>query len=402
MNTQRFFAFSTARSMPTMHSILHFFKKILPLGLAFTMAACNSEVPFDPATDTTAVAKLVDVPGRQLSSLSVHPNSEEIMFVEFKEDLPSVSRVLRYHLKTGALQYYDLPATHVYLDAAFAPNGNTIVMRRAPNVRGDEEVKRKAYEASEIVTMKADGSDLKVVPLAPGLKFSPVMSHNGKYIAYWRATQRPDGSKSFASKFDIWEVNLETGKDQPFAGRHEFFAGGSLQYLKDDQQLLASADTPTSQNEPGRTPGNLSSWMREQTKKFNDSTIYVLKRGDELLPMPIATDVNSARRPSADRFGNYYFFGYKPKSSYFMTNGSKEHTQWRYPGRTIGSSNEVVVLPNGKAIVFTFDYKNSPPRGQSTSGIAVFDIERASWTQVDIPSLQNAAATPVLPRGLTQ
>ncbi len=362
--------------------------------LAASLAVCSSKTT-DPAyLPPATVATLTNEPGRHYTSLSVHPNSEEILFLEFTDGMPSLSHLLRYHLKTKQLKYYDLPSTHVVLDAAFSPTGNTIVMRRAPNVSGDDEVKRQAYASSEIVTMKADGKDLKTIPIPAGLKFSPVMSHDERRIAYWRATQRPEGSKSFASRFDVWEFDVTTGKEQPFAGLHEFFQGGQLQYFLSGNELITGAGFPANQQLVGRTPSNFSEWTSAYTKRFNGSEMYLLKRDQIQLSDPILTEAENARNASIDLKNNYYFGGQRPSTSFFRRTPEGQVTQWQYPWNHLGSSLDMLAVPNSSGFIFVFEYKNSPSRVSNWRGIAMFDIERGTWTQLSIPPLETATSIP--------
>ncbi len=340
-------------------------------------------------------AQLANVPGRHFASLSVHPNSEEILFLEFKPDeLQSVSRLLRYHLKTGDLRYYDLPTDYVYLDASFSPSGKYIVMRRAPNIKGNEDARRQAYASSEIAMMNSDGTDLKVIPLKAGLKMAPVMSHDDKYIAYWRATQRPDGSKSFAAGFDVWEVDLRTGKEQPFAGIYEFFSGGQINYLKGNARLLVDGDMPASNDLPGRTQGNFGKWLDEYNVKNNRSYTYVLNRGNRSLPDPLFTNINAPSFTSLDQDGNIYFKGYKPGGGFIKTKSfgnASDFVKWDYPWKSMGVVSMANVLPNGSAMIFLFLYLDSPHRDRTNLGIGMLNFKNEKWTQLEIPSLKVAS-----------
>ena len=68
--------------------------------------------------------------GREFSSLSVHPNGEELLFVEIDKGRLH-SRVFRYNLRNGDLQHYNLPdEAYIYLEARISPNGKYIVMTR--------------------------------------------------------------------------------------------------------------------------------------------------------------------------------------------------------------------------------------------------------------------------------
>ena len=95
-------------------------------------------------------------------------------------------------------------------------------MSRVPKIGLSEENVRQAHENTEIVLMKIDGTDFKVLQLAKGNKVAPIMSQDETRVAYWRSTLRPPGSKSFSSKFDVWEINLKTGQDNLYAGPFSF------------------------------------------------------------------------------------------------------------------------------------------------------------------------------------
>src|SRR5438876_257158 len=73
--------------------------------------------------------------------------------------------VLRYHLTTKNLQRYALPAGYFYTAANFSPRGHYVLMSRVLKTDREEERVRQAYENAEIVLMKADGTDFKVLPL---------------------------------------------------------------------------------------------------------------------------------------------------------------------------------------------------------------------------------------------
>ena len=221
---------------------------------------------------------------------------------------------------------------------------------------------------------------------------SPVMSHDETRIAYWRATQRPDGSKSFASHFDVWELDLKTGQDKPFAGLHEFFGGGQMQYLKDGIQILVGADTPTSVKMPGRNADNFSNSMTDYYKKYNNSNVYLLVRDQEKLPAPLMTEINSAMHPSIDAKGDYYFYGWTAEKgmSLFSKNSNNFISQWVIPINSFGDRSDVVVTPNRTGLFFIFNYLNSPARERTHRGIAIFNIEQNNWMQISIPSLNMA------------
>ena len=360
--------------------------KVIALALLACLSACTSE----NQDDTVPVATLAQVPGRHYSSLSVHPNSQELLFLEYRDEWPGFFRLQRYHMGTKKLQYYQLPGNHVYRGAAFSSSGNYIVLRRAANVRDRAGDWRKACDLSEIAVMRSDGTGFRVLPLSNGLKMSPVMSHNDRHIAYWRATQRLPGSKSFAEKFDVWEVDLQTGEDKPFGGVWEFFEGGQIQYLNNDRQIIFRTYLPTQGNVAGLTKDNAISWRSAYAKKHSYSFMYVLDRDAVKLPDPVYTGVSAARTPSLDAKQNLYFTGDNPKFSFFRMKKEEGLSQWAYPWNSLGQEQDVVAFSDGSGMAFIFNYKNEDV---TRKGIALFDVKRETWTQINIPDF--AEGTPI-------
>ena len=369
---------------------IYFCAPIFALLVLFGVAACAPENSHDDAP----LATLAQVPGRNYFSLSVHPNGQELLFLELRDDWPGYFRLQRYHLGTRQLQYYQLPADYVYRDAAFSPSGNYIVLRRAPNVPDQDGGWRSAFDRSEIAVMRADGSDFRVLPLAAGLKMGPVMSHDERRIAYWRATQRRPGAKSFAEKFDVWEVDLQTGTDQLFASSWGFFEGGQMQYLKNDTRLVLRTYLPTHGKVPGLTDSNAIEWRNAYQQKYHNSFIYQLQRGADVLPHPLDTGVSYARAPSLDSAQNLYFVGDKPKYAFFRRAEDGSLTQWMYPWGSLDQEESVVAFSDGSCLAFVFYYKN---QDVSKKGIALFDVKKQTWTQLSIPNFEEGSSIEIKP-----
>ncbi len=265
--------------------------------------------------------------GRDFREISVHPNGEELLFTECiyepQKEPAGDCAVLRYHLPTKRLYRYALPTGYVYPTASFSPRGNYIVMYRLPKIGITQDAVRQAHEQSEIMLMKADGTDFRVVPLTTGIKVAPIMSQDETRVAYWRSTLRPPGSKTFMSHFDVWEVDLKTGHDQLFAGPFVFFTRARLQYLSPDE-LLMGAYGPKEEFAPS---------LREYQKKYNSSSVYRIQRSMTRLPEPILTEVEYANFPSCDHVGNLYFKGQRPGTSLFRKSVQGKIEQWGWPVR---------------------------------------------------------------------
>lgn len=325
--------------------------------------------------------------GRDFHGIGVHPNGEELLFVECSRELDSTGDcyVLRYHLGTQRLQRYVLPAGYYYTTTSFSPQRNSVVMSRVPKHDQNEKSIQQAYDNSEIVVMNADGGDFKILPLAKGNKVAPIMSSDEARIAYWRATLREPGSKTFASNFDVWEVDLITGQDRLFAKPFSFFEGGRLQYLSNDM-LLVDADGP-------RKYGlDMSSYW----KKYNRSAVYRVRRGTTTLPEPILTEVEGSTQPSSDRAGNLYFYGQRPGISLFRKSPEGRIEQWVEPF-DIATTSSLVAAPDGSYIAFIYKVKGTHPR-DGKAGIGLLMTQTSEWKPINIPTLKIstplAGATP--------
>ncbi len=326
--------------------------------------------------------------GRDFREISVHPNGQELIFTECvydpKLDPAGDCYVLRYYLTTKNLQRYALPAGYVYSTASFSPQGNYVLMSRVPKIGVSEDKVRQAYENSEIVLMKTDGTDFKVLPLAKGDKVAPIMSPDEMRVAYWRATLRPPGSKSFSSQFDVWEVNLNTGQDSLYAGPFAFFSRNKLQYLAQGEMLVGAWG-----------PKEYAQSMTAYEKKYNSSSVYRIQRGMTTLPEPILTEVADASTPSVDKTGNLYFKGARPGTSLFRKTVQGEIEQWgwplRYsPGESGGGWYDLVPAPNGSYIAFVYEIKGTATR-DGKRGVALLMTHTSEWRILNIPPLHLSA-----------
>jgi len=323
--------------------------------------------------------------GRDFRELSVHPNGQELLFAECSRELDPTGGcyVLRYHLTTKNLQRYALPDGYFYTTASFSPRGSYVLMSRVPQTDGNEENQekvRQTYENAEIVLMKTDGTGFKVLQLAKGDKVAPIMSQDEMRVAYWRATLRPPGSKTFSSNFDVWEVNLNTGQDNLFAGPFSFFERSNLQYLSQDEMLVGAYG-----------PKAYARSIFEYDKKYNHSQVYRIQRGAPTLPAPVLTEIEYASYPSINRAGNIYFHGTRPGISLFKKSLEGTIEQWVKP-HDIGPIFSLVAAPDGSYIAFTYVIKGTHPR-EAKKGIGLLSTRTSEWNRVSIPPLQSS--TPI-------
>jgi len=334
---------------------------------------------------------IIEKNGRDFDRVSIHPNSEEWLFTECSRELNPEGdcHILRYHLNTKQLQRYALPDGYLYSYASFSPQGHFIVMSRIPKHDGSEEKIRQSIENAEIVMMRSDGTDFRVLPITKGRKLAPFMSKDETKIAYWRSmVLRPPGSKSRTTDFDVCEYDLKTHGDFLFAGPHHFFGGGNAQYVSEDEILLGSTG-----------PGKYAQSLGEYWKQFNGSEVYKLKRKTVDLPNPSFTEIEHARNPSVDKMGNVYLEVEPPNVgvSFLRVSPSGEIYYWQAQVNiVIRGLRQILVAPNGQYLAFIYVAEGTNYRDRK-SAFGMLNTSNSQWIPVAIPALRTSTLLPVRP-----
>jgi Tol biopolymer transport system component len=320
--------------------------------------------------------------GRDFDRISIHPNSEEWLFTECSRELNPEGdcHLLRYNINRKQLQRYILPDGYLYSYASFSPQGNFIVISRSPKHDGSDEKIQQSFENGEIVMMRSDGTDFKVLPIPKGRNLAPVMSKDETKIAYWKiSSQRTPGGGRGWGDFDMHEYDLKTKQDTLFAGPFHFVSGGNSQYVSENEIMINSYG-----------PRKYAQSMTDYQKKFNSSEVYILKRGAIDMPSPTFTEVELARQPSTDREGNIYLDGQKMPgvgSALFRMAPSGEITIWRQPYLGDVGPQHPVVSPNGLYIAFIYS-ADGTRWAEKKRAMGMLDTVSSKWIPVSIPLLQ--------------
>ena len=236
--------------------------------------------------------------GRHYDKISINPNGEDWTFSEFIENntKQSESYILRFNLRTKHLYRYLTPAGYEYAFPNFSPKGNWIVAIRFPSHDNTYAQFQQSLKNGEIVMMRSDGSDFQVLSAPKGRYASPAMSPSETKIAYWRAdTQRPPGSKTIVTNFDVYEYDIITKQSSLFSGPFKYYGVHDLQYIDEDTVLLGAIY-------PSPPPGTLGI----DAKQYNYSEVYINKRGEKNLPDPSFMAFRGSKYASIDKYNNYY------------------------------------------------------------------------------------------------
>lgn len=322
--------------------------------------------------------------GRDYRSLSIHPNEKDMLFIECSEkQLSTPCGIFRYDMSTQKLYQYNMPEGYIYHSAQFSPKGNYIVMHRSKLWKDDPEKTRQENESAEILTMQSNGKNLHISPMPPGPYARPFMSNNEDKIAYWTMKLRDPGSKSFAARYNLWEIDLNTSQRRLFAGDFQFFEIDNAQYLSNDKAILIDAYGPMT-----KPTGYMD--------QYNHSTIYILERGNPTLPKPMFTEVENATQPSMDKAGNIYFRGQTDRVRFFKTINGKISQEW--PIKSMFATEYYLgINPNGTALFFTYELYDDDSRfGKYSRDIAKFDVATQTWQTFSIPPFTQAEMIDVI------
>ena len=358
----------------------------------------SSSTPAEPLTaaqrEVHSRVKPLSAAGRLFASLSVHPNNKELLFLETKEREPEVSMLLRYDIETEKMQFYDLPRDYRYLSAAFSPSGKYVLLWRAPVVHGTRHAIRAAAADSEIEIMQSDGSGRSVLALREGLKMLPVMSHDERYVAFWRG-EISKRRKSFSRHNEVWEFDLLTRTEKLFAKSYEWSSAGPLNYLQDNQQIIVYGGYP---RQPAPKVAHLpteyvrSVALRPPTEnselKINGPALFAVRRGTNDYPRNQLVNVPEPSNPSLDRAQNLYVVSRPPGETIFYVQGPENAIRdLEYPAAKNGAIFGAVAFPNASHIAVIFIYPDTPLPNR---GLALFNLEKKTWRQLDIPSWEDA------------
>lgn len=317
--------------------------------------------------------------GRDFDRISIHPNSEEWLFTECSRELNPEGdcHLLRYNINSKQLQRYILPEGYLYGYASFSPQGNYIVISRSPKHDGSEEMIQQSFENGEIVMMRSDGTDFRVLPIPRGRNLAPIMSKEETKIAYWKISslRTPGGGRGWGD-FDMREYNLKTRQDSLFAGPFHFVSGGNSQYVSENEIMINSYG-----------PRKYAQSMSAYHEKYNSSEVYILNRGAVDMPSPSFIEVKYAVNSSSDGAGNIYLDGLHPNGgmALLMVSSSGDITSWQRP--ILGALRYVIGAPNGQYISFIYSAEGTR-WAEKKSAMGMLDTAHSKWLPVNIPPLR--------------
>ncbi|QQB33037.1 hypothetical protein I6I07_20585 [Achromobacter deleyi] len=317
--------------------------------------------------------------GRDLRSLSVHPNGQDWLFLECLDHEDSCF-VMRYNLGSEMLFRFVLPEGYSYSYAHYSPRGTYIVMSRNPIYGETYADAQRGVSVSQILMIRSDGKDLRIVPVSTGVNLSPIMSQDERKVAFWRSDRvLPAGQVSLLD-LNIWEYDLASKSERLFTGKKfDFLSGRELFYRNSAEIFLGSYGPSSRLSNPS------------YGKKFSGNEIFTLERGQLEDPVPVQyPGVINAGFRTADERGNVFLWaGTIQDPSQGLTRVSPDQRQTIWRTRTGIYPKELAVDPAGLYVAAIF-WDIPMRRGKKRTGFAKFSLETKSWESVRVPPVEQA------------
>jgi len=382
-------------------------RKYVPLLLATTLVAALSSKsaltmsndPGVPAPHQVTVRSIgIESPDsppdwRQFFHPTAHPDGEHLYFVECQKNLGEYCRILRLHLPTSMLSYYQMPPGHVYLHPRLSPSGKKLALIRAPVTPTPFPGN---LERHEIAIMNIDGGDLEVLPLASGFKTRPSFNADESRLAFWRAM--PDiKDRNKPTAYDIYEYDFHERQESAFGPRYRFHGGGEIHYLPGGDEVLVEADIPLDHQARFNLDG------RTYIDRY-PNPIFRLRRGETQWVPPIFADESfkGARRLHRRPDGAMTFYVPAPPGHslgrdailvYYPDTGFQ---RWNQEGARVifGTSRPAQLVMLNEEIIGVY-HRYSEPENNRAKRFLALNTNTGILRALPIPALSTASPIPV-------
>ena len=243
-----------------------------------------------------------------IGSISLSPDGRKILFHRSQGGNPYYM-IQVYDLQTGELSAYRSPDGEEWNDARYSFDGKSIVFRITPHKENQRDIAN-----SQIAIMTPDGRKVREITSSTGFKGYPSFSHAGKKVIYIKSGIIRKEGKTPAADYDIYEVDLETGKETRLTW-FKFFMMSPPYYLPDDKTFMFSAESPFAY--PGSPSNDYKSMekIRAEIKaKYKDNNIFLM-HGNEKVLKPYVEYYKESDHPLLSADGSILIFrglAYKP------------------------------------------------------------------------------------------
>lgn len=288
-----------------------------------------------------------------------------------------------YNFETGDLGYYQPPPGKFWGQASPSKTGHKVVFTETPADDG----KRNFYDLQladvQIGIMNTDGSGRRILTNTTGYKQFPNFSRSGNQVLFNQAGVIHETGRTRITKWDLWEVAVDTGAIRMFAGPFEFYVAQRSYYVDDGPEVLVNANGPLAQFQARNE--NIS----EYSRRTNNSWIYSIRRGARALDDPLFMDVSGAKIGCMDDQGSVYFDGDHPKKGWMIWRRRPDGTGEVWPPPPYSPDSKsltpigTTVSPDGRHFVMAIREVRD---GEKIVRLWMLSTETGQWQEIILPA----------------
>jgi len=285
-----------------------------------------------------------------IREISFSPDGKKIIFDRRNAGKPYMIHV--YDLETGELAAYQSPKGETWGHARYSFDGKRIVFIVMPRTGEKEDKADPAHW--QIAVMDPDGKNVRKITNSTGLKIYPSFSHSGRKIIFARADTIRTSGHTPAADYDVYEVDVETGRESRLT-QFKFFEMSEPYYFPDDKTFIFWGDPPRAYPAIPNSDGNpdiMNKVRKELRSRYQYNSIYVMQGNEkELKPFLVMPDYHKkfkayaagfeySRQPALNADGSVLIFA----SIGYKTDGSAEGWQL-YQYSSDGNHRQITHLP---------------------------------------------------------
>lgn len=322
-----------------------------------------------------------------IRSISFSPDGKKLLFD--RRHTGESYRIQVYNMETGELTAYQPPDGERWMQARYSFYGKRIVFIAMPLIGNKEDL-----DNAQVAIMDVDGKNVRKITHTPGLKIYPSFSHTGKKIIFARAGVIRSSGRTPAADYDLYEVDVETGRETRLT-HFEFFEISAPYYFPDDKTFVFWGDPP------GVYPAIpeskdiyvMNKIRKDLRAKYKYHNIYVMQANEkELEPYLVMPDHKKkydgsgseySREPALSADGSILIFmsiGYRPDGSaegwqFYQYSADGNHRQITHLNEIV----EAAVDTKGERLVVVHESK------QNINSIVLYRVKDGTSQKITLP-----------------
>lgn len=249
------------------------------------------------------------------------------------------------------------------------------------------------YRWSQLGLYDISANTMKILTHTESFREWPSFSPDGKRLIFAQANRERESGKTRFSDWDIYELEIESGKERRLTD-FQFFLIGHPSYLPDGKHFIFSGEGPNRhEGKTGVKTGEDYDKVQEANKaykdKYQDNRIFILRPEDTELhpaftngPMTIGPDISRdgkrivymARSDDMDRAAGETVYGFT--FDIFMLADGRHHRLTKLQR----SLPNFTISPEGSLVA----YSSSPLVGNGEISLWLLDISQDQPKQTEI------------------